>query len=106
MPCRGAFIWPGSSRRREAGVGDRFDRRFHSLAGKRSSEVSARSRQTFQQLVTLPDSAIPLAEAALLMACEEYPQLEVSPYLDKLDHMADMAQESLRAGDSPKQSVE
>src|SRR3989475_6923391 len=106
MPCRGAFIWPGSSRRREAGVGDRFDRRFHSLAGKRSSEVSARSRQTFQQLVTLPDPAIPLAEAALLMACEEYPQLEVSPYLDQLDAMADMAQESLRDSDTPVQRVE
>ena len=39
------------------------------------------------------------------MACEEYPQLEVSPYLDKLDYMADMAQESLRAG-LTDQSVE
>src|SRR5437899_13101260 len=106
MPCRGAFIWPGPSRRREAGVGDRFDRRFHSLAGKRSSEVSARSRQTFQQLVTLPDSAIPLAEAALLMACEEYPQLEISPYLDQLDRMAQMAQKRRRAGDTPAQTVE
>src|SRR6266850_1280811 len=106
MPCRGAFIWPGSSRKREAGVGDRFDCRFHSLAGKRSTEVSARSRQTFQQLVTLPDSAIPLAEAALLMACEEYPQLEISPYLDQLDRMAQMAQKSLRAEDTPVQTVE
>src|SRR5207247_11398296 len=68
--------------------------------------MSIRSRKTFEQLVTLPDSAIPLAEAALLMACEEYPQLEVSPYLDKLDRMAEMAQESLRAGDSPIQTVE
>jgi regulator of sirC expression with transglutaminase-like and TPR domain len=68
--------------------------------------VSVRSRKTFQQLVTLPDPAIPLAEAALLMACEEYPQLELSPYLDKLDYMADMAQESLRAGDKPIQIVE
>jgi regulator of sirC expression with transglutaminase-like and TPR domain len=68
--------------------------------------MSVRSRKTFEQLVTLPDSAIPLAEAALLMACEEYPQLEVSPYLDQLDHMADMAQDSLRAGDSPIQTVE
>ena len=64
-----------------------------------------RSRKTFEQLVTLPDSAIPLAEAALLMACEEYPQLEVSPYLDQLDQMADMAQERWRA-DSPIQTVE
>ena len=68
--------------------------------------MSVRSRKTFQQLVTLPDPAIPLAEAALLMACEEYPQLELSPYLDKLDRMADMAQESLRAGDTPIQTVE
>src|SRR6185369_7392930 len=68
--------------------------------------MSVRSRKTFEQLVTLPDSAIPLAEAALLMACEEYPQLEISPYLDQLDHMADMAQESLSAGDSPIQTVE
>jgi regulator of sirC expression with transglutaminase-like and TPR domain len=68
--------------------------------------VSVRSRKTFEQLVTLPDSAIPLAEAALLMACEEYPQLELSPYLDKLDHMAGMARESLRAGDTPVQTVE
>ena len=55
--------------------------------------------------MTLPDSAIPLAEAALLMACEEYPQLEVSPYVDKLDHMAEMAQESLRSEDSPIETV-
>jgi len=68
--------------------------------------MSVRSRKTFEQLVTLPDSAIPLAEAALLMACEEYPQLEVSPYVDKLDHMAEMAQESLRSGDSPIETVE
>src|SRR5215510_9674892 len=67
--------------------------------------MSVRSRKTFEQLVTLPDSAIPLAEAALLMACEEYPQLEVSPYVDKLDHMAEMAQESLRSEDSPIETV-
>ncbi len=70
-----------------------------------SFEVSVRSRKTFQQLVTLPDAAIPLAEAALLMACEEYPQLELSPYLDKLDDMAEMAQEVFRAGDTPVETV-
>lgn len=67
--------------------------------------MSIRSRKTFQQLVTLPDSAIPLAEAALLIACEEYPQLELSPYLDKLDHMADIAQETLSGVDSPVETV-
>jgi regulator of sirC expression with transglutaminase-like and TPR domain len=63
--------------------------------------VSVRSRKTFQQLVTLPDAGIPLAEAALIMACEEYPQLELSPYLDKLDQMADATRQALAPSDSP-----
>jgi regulator of sirC expression with transglutaminase-like and TPR domain len=68
--------------------------------------VSVRSRKTFQQLITLPDPAIPLAEAALMIACEEYPQLELSPYLDELDHMAVAATERRRSGGSPLATVE
>jgi regulator of sirC expression with transglutaminase-like and TPR domain len=68
--------------------------------------VSVRSRKTFQQLVTLPDAAVPLAEAALIMACEEYPQLELSPYLDMLDHIAQAAEEKLRSSDGPRETVE
>jgi len=67
--------------------------------------VSTRSRQTFQQLVTLPDSAIPLAEAALILACEEYPQLEIGPYLDMLDNIAGIAQERFDPADSPVERV-
>ncbi len=67
--------------------------------------MSTRSRRTFHQLVTLPDGAIPLAEAALLMACEEYPQLEISPYLDRLDEIAGAARPHVRAGDSPMDTV-
>src|SRR6185295_12138513 len=63
--------------------------------------MSIRSRQTFQQLVTLPDGAIPLAEAALLMACEEYPQLTISPYLDQLDAIAAKVKSTLWEGDAP-----
>jgi regulator of sirC expression with transglutaminase-like and TPR domain len=55
--------------------------------------------------VTLPDSAIPLAEAALILACEEYPQLEISPYLDILDNMANTAQQKLRPADSPVETI-
>jgi regulator of sirC expression with transglutaminase-like and TPR domain len=51
--------------------------------------------------VTLPDGAIPLAEAALLMACEEYPQLTISPYLDQLDAIAAQVKATLHEGDSP-----
>src|SRR5262245_7570209 len=67
--------------------------------------MSIRSRQTFQQLVNLPDGAIPLAEAALLLACEEYPQLEISPYLDQLDDIAGTVRSTLRAGDSPLETI-
>ena len=67
--------------------------------------MSTRSRQTFQQLVTLPDGAIPLAEAALLMACEEYPQLVISPYLDQLDGIAAQVKVTMRPDDSPVQTA-
>jgi hypothetical protein len=60
--------------------------------------MSTRSRRTFQELVTLPDGAVPLAEAALLLACEEYPQLEISPYLDRLDEIADFVRPKLYTG--------
>src|SRR5437016_10348050 len=86
-------------------MGPGFDRRFCTLAGERSLEVSTRSRKTFQQLVTLPDSAVPLAEAALILACEEYPQLEISPYLDMLDNMAEMVAQKLLPSDSPIEIV-
>jgi regulator of sirC expression with transglutaminase-like and TPR domain len=55
--------------------------------------------------VTLPDSAIPLAEASLILACEEYPQLEISPYLDMLDNMAEVAAQKLMPADSPVETI-
>jgi regulator of sirC expression with transglutaminase-like and TPR domain len=67
--------------------------------------LSVRSRKTFQQLVTLPDAAIPLAEASLILACEEYPQLEISPYLDMLDNMAEIAAQKLLPADSPVETM-
>ena len=68
--------------------------------------MSTRSRRTFQELVTLPDGAVPLAEAALLLACEEYPQLEISPYLDRLDEIADFVRPRLHTGMSPLDTIE
>jgi regulator of sirC expression with transglutaminase-like and TPR domain len=56
--------------------------------------------------VTLPEGAVPLAESALLMACEEYPQLEVSPYLDRLDEIADAIRPKLRSGGSALDTIE
>src|SRR5260370_2285566 len=105
MPCNRALLWVGSFNGRKSRMGHRFDRRFCTLAGEGSLEVSARSRKTFQQLVTLPDSAIPLAEAALILACEEYPQLEIGPYLDMLDNIARIAQQKLGPADSPVETI-
>ena len=68
--------------------------------------MSTRSRRTFQELVTLPDGAVPLAEAALLMACEENPQLELSPYLDRLDEFANVVRPRLQPWFSPLDTID
>jgi regulator of sirC expression with transglutaminase-like and TPR domain len=67
--------------------------------------LSVRSRKTFHQLVTLPDAAIPLAETALIIACEEYPQLELTPYLDVLDQMGETTRLKQRKQESPTDTV-
>jgi regulator of sirC expression with transglutaminase-like and TPR domain len=45
------------------------------------------SRQRFAVLATDAEEPADLAEAALLIACEEYPSLEVARYLERLDAM-------------------
>ena len=49
-------------------------------------------------MVTREDDQIDLAEAALLIAAEEYPRLKVELYLERLDYFADFARK--RAADS------
>jgi regulator of sirC expression with transglutaminase-like and TPR domain len=59
------------------------------------------SRQRFAVLAALPEEEIDLAEASLLIACEEYPGLEPSRYLARLDEMGDAFQARLpRAADA------
>lgn len=50
-------------------------------------------RDRFAEMVSRDDEQINLAEAALLIAAEEYPRLDVEAYLDKLDHFGDLARE-------------
>lgn len=45
-------------------------------------------RRDFEAMVRRPDEEIDLAEAALLVAKEEYPTLDTAAYLRRLDHMA------------------
>lgn len=63
------------------------------------------ARQRFAEVIRRDDAAIDLAEAALLIAAEEYPGLQPAPYLRYLDDLA--ARVSAVAGDSadPRERV-
>jgi regulator of sirC expression with transglutaminase-like and TPR domain len=55
------------------------------------------ARQRFYQEIHQPDEQIDLAKAALYLAQEEYPQLDIDEYLSALDAMAVEVQERLPA---------
>ncbi len=57
------------------------------------------SVRAFAALIALPDDAIDLGQAALLIAREEYPDLEVGHYLERLDQMAGEIRSRLRGGE-------
>jgi regulator of sirC expression with transglutaminase-like and TPR domain len=56
-------------------------------------------RKAFAALVALPDEAIDLAQASLLIAREEYPDLEVGRYLSRLDEIGQAIRERLKGGE-------
>jgi len=56
-------------------------------------------RRAFATLIALPDDAIDLGQAALLIARQEYPDLEVGAYLARLDDMAGAIRSRLRGGE-------
>ncbi|MGH9748976.1 MAG: SirB1 family protein [Candidatus Polarisedimenticolia bacterium] len=62
-------------------------------------DESQAPRKAFAALVALPDDAIDLAQASLLIAREEYPDLEVGRYLAVLDEMGGTVRERLRGGE-------
>jgi regulator of sirC expression with transglutaminase-like and TPR domain len=47
-----------------------------------------KARERFTELAALPDNRIDLARAALLIAAETYPDLDVAAYLGRLDALA------------------
>lgn len=53
------------------------------------------ARQQFYREVQQPDESVDLAKAALYIAQEAYPDLEIEAYLNALDTMADEVQERL-----------
>jgi regulator of sirC expression with transglutaminase-like and TPR domain len=63
------------------------------------------SRKAFAALVALPDDAIDLGHASLLIAREEYPDLDVGRYLSRLDGMAADIAPRLKEGEGPRSRV-
>ena len=59
----------------------------------------------FRQLVSAPDEGINLAEAALVIASEEYGDLDIPAYLARLDAMAATLKHRLRADISPADTI-
>jgi regulator of sirC expression with transglutaminase-like and TPR domain len=60
--------------------------------------TESRTSLRFREMVARPDAEVDLAEASLLIAGEEYPDLEPGRYLTRLDEMA--AALGLDAGDA------
>jgi regulator of sirC expression with transglutaminase-like and TPR domain len=56
-------------------------------------------RRAFAAVAGLPDDAIDLAQASLLIAREEYPDLRIGDYLARLDDMAAGIRARLRGGE-------
>jgi regulator of sirC expression with transglutaminase-like and TPR domain len=59
------------------------------------------ARTRFAAMVELPDQAIDLASAALLIAAEEYPQLVIESYLRRLDLLAERVRDRLSDETAP-----
>jgi len=53
------------------------------------------ARRHFAALIERPQGEFRLAEAALYLAQEEYPEMVVQRYLDRLDHMAEVVKAEL-----------
>ncbi|MGB6168961.1 MAG: transglutaminase-like domain-containing protein, partial [Geitlerinemataceae cyanobacterium] len=62
---------------------------------QKTTMVFSLARQRFEQEVSQPDDRIDLAVAALCLAQEEYPELEIEEYLNALDTMAEEVRERL-----------
>jgi len=50
-------------------------------------------RERFKEIVSRDDEQINFAEAALLIAAEEYPRLDIALYLEKLDRFGDLVRD-------------
>ncbi len=68
--------------------------------------MSLKARDHFTTLVSGPEDELNLGEAALLIAQEEQPELNVSFYLNRLAMLADAVRSKTPAGASPEETIE
>ena len=59
--------------------------------------------QRFADLMRLPDEQIDLIEAALVIATESYPDLDIETYLQKFAELSQAAQQALQGGKTEKE---
>jgi regulator of sirC expression with transglutaminase-like and TPR domain len=75
------------------------------MHGEREAEIK-RIRALFAGVVSRPDAQIDLAHGTLLIAAEEYPQLDIAEYLRRLDHMAEQVRERVCLELAPEKVIE
>ncbi len=64
------------------------------------------ARERFTALVSGPETELDLAEAALLIAQEEQPDLDVAHYLKRLDQLADAVRAKLPEAPTPQDRIQ
>jgi regulator of sirC expression with transglutaminase-like and TPR domain len=68
-------------------------------------ETTSAARERLAVLAGGPDERIDVAEAALLIAQEEYPSLDIAVYLGRLGELADGARAGIHGGMAPAEHV-
>jgi regulator of sirC expression with transglutaminase-like and TPR domain len=66
----------------------------------------AEARDAFTRLLQTPEPELDLAEAALLIAAEEYPELRPAVYLNQIARMSSDLKQRIRAEVEPRRVVE
>ena len=71
----------------------------------RSSAAPETPRRKLEDLLSRPDREVNLAEASLLVAAEEYPEIDVRGYLVRLDEMGCSLRRRLEEEPRPERAV-
>jgi regulator of sirC expression with transglutaminase-like and TPR domain len=71
----------------------------------RSTAALETARRRLEDILSRPDREVDLAEASLLIAAEEYPELDVRGYLVRLDEMGCSLRQRLEEEPRPERAV-